>query len=129
MNADVDLLVTTFVKALISTTEPEPIQIDGDPCLLVRGDVSTIVILFETRHGRAQFLESVEQARGGDATGSQIDPGVVHGPRGVIAMPFGTRIDTHWRTLKSEIYDGQPARPGGRQEPESALRRAPWTKA
>jgi hypothetical protein len=93
MNADVDLVVTTFLKALMSRAAPIPILIDGQPCLLVQGDVSAIVLLFETRPHLIQFLESVEQARRGHESGSQIDPGVIHGPCGVIAMPPGARND------------------------------------
>lgn len=107
--ANVDLVVTTFLKAMMSRAAPTPILIDGQPCLLVQGDVGALVLLFEIRPHLIQFLESVEQARRGGERGSQIDPGVVHGPCGVIAMPPGARIDEQWRTLKAGIYDGQVA--------------------
>jgi hypothetical protein len=101
MNADVDLFVTTFLKALVSQQTPLPVQFDGEPCLLVQGDLSAILLIFDNEDHRNHFLESVEQARRGHERLNRVDPGRIYGPRGIIAMTPGARIDRQWQALKA----------------------------
>jgi hypothetical protein len=109
MNPTIDLFVTTFLKALMSGAAPTPILIDGEPCLLIHGEMTAILLIFADGEHLAQFLESVERGLADQAGASRIDVAMIHAPLGVITSPPGARIRPWWQTFKAGIYDGQLA--------------------
>lgn len=104
---DVEFFVTTFLRAVASREVPKSLQIDGEPCLLVRGDQSAILLTFAEGEHLAQFVEAVGRTRAEQEKSRRVDRGMVHGPSGVMAIPVGAAIRSWWQALRPSMRDGQ----------------------